>query len=836
MKGTHRPELPKQRSTQKSYFRATFWLLLSSPAWLFLAGIATQAQTDKSIQKQEDQLIRQYTPSGSAPVYRLPKAAPAPVYRPPAAPAPRRSVSEPAAEPAPAPRSAPASAPSQQAEPATAAKPAANLGPLSRYEVEFNRSPVVGNALQLRGAYSEARFGFTRPRDWNVQAVKALIRFKHSPALLANRSNLTVRVNGVSVGSTPLNRRSGQIGQLLVSIPPRVLQNYNEVTLVAQQNNSPECPENPGDPTLWTEVLPDSKVMLDFRPVAVPLDLSNYPYPFFDSLSLDTNRIAYLTPEQPNEAWLTSMAQFQAGLGRLADFRPLETRLFKKLEEVPLGQRLVVIGTPAEQTALRGLKLPLQVVNNQLVDESKTPLAEDVGVLMLGTTRNGQVPVLVVTGNGPEGVSKAVQLLVQADQRKLTTGQYMTVSEVPDVPSPSPRSWPRFIPANDSFKLSDLMGAENKAMEDVTVRGAYSPPVEFNFRALPDDRLKRGSTMTLRYSHSPQVNPRLSTLEVRIDGVPIGGKRLTKEDGVTKDTFKLDLPPDLIKPDSKMQVVFNLTPKELGQCQTMPDQQLWGTVHSDTSFDLQRENAVQLPDLGLLKAGYPFAAPQDLSTTAIAVPDAPNAAELQTLLEFSERLGRLSQSDTVKLRVYTAGTLPEDVRQESNLVGIGRRERFPFPEINEAKGFQLGNFFTRSNGQSQVQTAPDTGGVVKQVVSPWNNNRVLLALTAQDDAGLGKVQDLFERDVLFFQLKDDTVVVNTTKDNPSPYDPDDYSFESFREADRTRQIENTSPVNKVSNFLSNNWYLLPTGIILAALGMYGVAQLYLKRLAVGDKK
>lgn len=835
MKGTHRPESPKQRSPRSQFPRLLVWLLLSTPAWLALGHLTTTAQTNGSLQRQEDQIIRQYTPPSApapAPVYRPPAPAPAPVYRPPAEPAPA-PVAQPETPERPTPAPQPAATPAGEAAPAPAG---ANLGPLSQYVLEFNRSPVVGNALRLRGVYSEARFGFTRPRDWSLQGAKALIRFQHSPALLANRSNLTVRVNGVSVGSTPLNRKSGQIGQLLVNIPANVIQNYNELTLVAQQNNAPQC-SDPGDATLWTEVLPDSKITFDFRPKAVPLDFSNYPYPFFDELNLDPSRIAYLVPNQPSEAWLTSAARLQAGLGRMADFRPIETRLFRRLEEVPPSQRLVVIGTPAEVSALKSLQLPYSLSNNQFVDGSKTPLAEDVGLLMLTTTRAGGIPVLVVTGNGPEGVAKAVQALLQTEARKLGTGAAILVDQVADVPTPAPRQWPRHLPEQDSFKLADLTGLDYKPMQDVTVRGAYAPPVEFNFRALPDDRFKRGSSMNLVYSHSPQINPRLSTLEVRIDGVPIGGKQLRDEGGATRKSFKLTIPENLVKPDSKMQVVFNLTPKELGQCGEGNDQQLWGQVHNDTSFDLNRENSVQLPDLSLLRVGYPFTSPQDLSSTAIALPDNPTNPEVLTLLKFSERMGRSSQAETVKLQVYTTGTLPEDVRKQANLVGIGRRERFPFPEVYEAKGFQLGNFFTRRSGDSQVQTLPDKGGVLKQIVSPWNRDRVVLALTAQDDAGLERVRDVFQKDSLFFRLQDDTVVVNTTEETPSEYDPNAYALESFKEADQHRRIDNTSPLNRVSNFISENWYLLPTGIVLAALSLYGISQLYLKRTAaLGDKQ
>jgi len=697
--------------------------------------------------------------------------------------------------------------------------------------LEFNRSPIVGNSLRLRGTYAEGRLAFTRPRNWNLKTVKAIIRYQHSPALVANRSNLTVRVNGTSVGSVPLNRKNSKIGELAVNIPASLIQNYNELTVVAQQNNVPEGCSDPGDATLWTEVLPDSKLVFGFQPKAIPLDFSRYPYPFFDDLGLDAAEVAYLLPKSLNPSWLTAAARFQAGMGRLADFRPMNTQVIKSLSQLRTNQQLVVIGTPQEQPAIKSLKLPYKIANNQWVDGSKSPLPDDVGLVMLTTVQDGRVPVLVITGNGAEGMAKAVQFLLQPGQRQMGTGAAVLVDQVPDVPSPPLRQWARYIPEANNFQLKDLKSPDNKPWQDVTLRGSYAPPMEFDFRALPDDRLQRGSSMTLFYSHSPQVNPRLSTVEVRLDGVPIGGKRLTAEDGTTRDSLNINLPEDLVTSNSKIQVAFNLVPKEIGECGKMTDQQLWGKIHSDTKFDLNRQQSVKLPDLKLLQAGYPFAAPQDLSNTVIALPDSPSNAELLTLLQVSERLGRLSQSESIKLQVYNGGNLPEETRSRANLIGIGTRDRFPFPEIFNRGGFQLDKFFTRRTEQSQIQTLPDAGGVVKQVISPWNGDRVVLALTAQNNSGLDKIRALFKKNALFFQLKNDTVVVNTTDKNPSEYDVDAYSLSFFQEANRQTRIDNASPLSKTSRFLQDNWYLLPTGIVISALVMYGVAQLYLKRVA-----
>jgi len=222
-----------------------------------------------------------------------------------------------------------------------------------QYVLEFNRSPVVGTRFSLRGIYDEARLGFTRPRDWQIKSVKAQIRYRHSPALYATRSNLTVLINGASVGTIPLNRKQGEIGSAVFDIPLSAIQNYNEVTIGALQNNSPTCTQDPYDPSLWTEVMPDSKIVFNYNPKPIALDFKSFPYPIFDELSLEANRLVYLLPNKVDQPWLTSATRLQSTIGKLADYRRFDTRLIKTLGEVKLTERLALIGTPEQQPALK---------------------------------------------------------------------------------------------------------------------------------------------------------------------------------------------------------------------------------------------------------------------------------------------------------------------------------------------------------------------------------------------------------------------------------------------------------------------------------------------------
>lgn len=698
-----------------------------------------------------------------------------------------------------------------------------------QYVLEFNRSPVVGTRFSLRGIYDESRLGFTRPRDWQIKSVKAQIRYRHSPALYATRSNLTVLLNGASIGSVPLNRKQGEIGSVIFDIPLSALQNYNEVIIAALQNNSPTCTQDPYDTSLWTEVMPDSKIVFNYNPEPVSLDFKDFPYPVFDELSLEPNRLVYLLPNKIDQPWLTSATRFQSTIGRLADYRRLDTRLIKNLNEAKPTERLAIIGTPEQQPALKTLKLPMALADNKILDSNKKPLPPEVGVLMLTTAAESKVPVLVATGNGSVGVGKAVQFLVQSKDRKIGTGQSVIVKDLTLVPTPSLRQWQGYIPLLDTFTLNDLTNRNNERYKDISVRGSDSPPIEIDFRALPDDKMLPGNSMNLVYSYGPQINPKTSLVEVKLDGVALFGKRLSSIDGEIKQNLKIALPEALIKPTSKIQVDFRLDARERRSCSRVTDQQLWGTLHSDTSFTIKRTNAFALPDLKLLQYGFPFAAPQDLSSTAIVLPKDPTVGDLMTLLEFSTRLGRLSKANSVQLSVYTADIFPQDLKDKRHIVAIGTQKTFPFPEALTAGDFALRDA-TRQRVQTDIQPSPDQDGVVKEIISPWNKERVLLVLASQTEPGLEQVQSLFRLDPLFFQIKEDTVLIGVNSPKPETSDPNTYNLE-FLQREQKLQIDKTPVPNRVFQLVSGSWFLLGPAIVAATLLLYGVVQLYLKRVA-----
>lgn len=797
----------------------------------------SQAQSGGAVEQQEDAVIQQHSLPRSTPPAPVVRPAPRPPAnnRPasPAQPAPDRpapTTPAPTTPARPAPDPDPGSTP-PPAEPDEAdPDPATPATPLSQYVLQFNRSPVVGNALQMQGVLSQARIGFTRPRHWQVESTKVILRFRHSPALYANRSNLTVRFNNRHLGSVPLNRADEAIGNVAFDVPTDLIQDFNNVIMEVQQHTSPNCTD-PTDPTLWTEILPDSQVVLNYRPQAIALDFANYPYPFLDRLGLDADRLTYLQPNIVDTLWLTASSRYQAAASRASSGRAIQTRLVKQLNQVNDGDRLVVIGTPAEQPELAELTLPFAIENDRVLDGSGTPLPNGVGVLMLATTSNGSAPVLVATGNDGPAVLKAVQALAQPADQQLLTGQATLVNAVTDVAAPAPMDWPGYLPEGVSrLRLSDLEIAPNQLFQDVTVNGLpVPPPVEIPLRVLPNEQVMRGSEFTLRYSYGPGIDPKRSSVSIMLDGQGIGGERLRSRNGGS-DSVTVTVPPELVTPNSMLAVQFYTFPDAPISCGVLPDQPMWGTVHGNSVLNLNRSNIIQLTDLNNLKTGFPFTAPQDLSNLALVLPNQPSESDVATLLAVSDRMGRLSRGQSVKLGAYTADTFPSEAQQR-NLVGVGLRDNFPIPELfRESSSFRLGEQFSRQSHQSQLQTLPDQAGVIQAQVSPWNRDRLLLGLSAQTTAGLTEIQQVFQQDALFARLNGDTVIVQRTTPNPSVYNQADYQVISLNQ-EAPAILDRRNLGDRIITFLQRNWFLLPGGLVALALLLYGVSQLYLNRLS-----
>ena len=111
-----------------------------------------------------------------------------------------------------------------------------------------------------------------------------------------------------------------------------------------------------------------------------------------------------------------------------------------------------------------------------------------------------------------------------------------------------------------------------------------------------------------------------------------------------------------------------------------------------------------------------------------------------------------------------------------------------------------------------------------------HSDRLLLALTGQTEQGLQELQDLFRQDPLFSRLQGDTVLISRNRESPLAYDTSAYNVQFLQEAPQ-RRVENTDWMTRIQLALQDNWYLVPLGIVVLALLLYSMSQLFINRVA-----
>lgn len=626
-----------------------------------------------------------------------------------------------------------AAAPDEDPAPVDLSPPPAAATPADTRPAHTFRA-TFGDALQmqtdrlLEGIDATEDVVFTVPAGWDILEDPTLeIAFDHSSALLPERSHLTVSVNGHPLHSVALDARNGTAGRLRVRVPRDVLQPYNHVQLRAVQHVSHHC-EEPFDPSLWTRVRKESWVEMAWAPREVSPDLAALPYPFVDDTGYGPVEVAIVAGERPSPATVAAAGRVGLALGRLSPYRPIH--IVTPARDVERAEtHAVVIGLPQENPAIRALLGDVGLKPSQgLVAMVQNPAAPHLAVL-------------VVTGADAEGLARATSALTGQNRSEVLAGARTIVDEAIPSDPPPPARVPRAAPARDRFTLADL------GLPDQTVRGFSAPALRVPL-GLEGDAVVRpgGASATIEYGYAARLDPRLSAMEIRMDGVTVRTVPLDDPDGSPRSSVSIDLPESLIRPDAVLEVVFHTFPKEFDACQYLSDRTLWATLYATSTLELDRDHVAELPDLERLRFGaWPFTLERDDGEVIVALPDVPGPEELAAGVQVAAWLGQRTGAASPALRVAPASEVSFGGSPDAHFVLVA--DGAPHALYDRlARG---GNLVLTGTGGRQLQdearnvllgATPDSAyATIEETLSPANDERAVLVLHAQDRQALAEL-------------------------------------------------------------------------------------------------
>lgn len=620
------------------------------------------------------------------------------------------------------------------------------------------------NGYRLKTVRTQRDYPFTRPKGWKVLPSSNIrLSFQHGANLLPERSSLNVLVNNRILKSIALGKNNVMPTTVNIAVPPELLKDENILSFQVDQHYTYKC-EDPFSEELWTEILPDTALSLNYQWENVKPDFAQYPFPLLDPLNNYTPTvIGYIVPTTASDQTLEAFGAVAANIGQQARWRALKPYVADE-SNLNSSDNLILVGTPTENPAIgsvaSGLDLPLS--GSQFVDQNGAVLPPEVGVLQIIPNPNNPTrAILIVSGNGPEGVKKAGHMLAHNNLRKVLAGRSAIVRDYKKGADYPYRAW-------DSFVLQSGDNFADLGLESQTTRGITGLPIFYRLKMMPDIFLPGRQKVRLHtvYSYASQLDTSQSKLEVLLNGKAIKSVPLDNKAGQSLADLVIEIPTEEMHTFNDLEYRFHMYPEKYDMCRFVTDVHIWGTVHNTSWVEFPGEIKAPLPDVGLVNdGGFPFTAYQDLSQTTLVLPDTVGRTDLEAMLQFLTRLGKESWSHKgIELSAYHAATLNGDAKKNHNLVVIGQKGRNKLlDELNDKATLLMESAWNtlseeQKNKVAQLNYASGQG-IVEEVLSPWNENRVVLLLTGENDTAMVHNAQVFSNDTWFSAIKPGNLMV-----------------------------------------------------------------------------
>ena len=568
------------------------------------------------------------------------------------------------------------------------------------------------------------------PQAWQRPGELTLhLVISHSPLLLPHRSNLTVIFNDVPLTTVPLDSGNADHATLTVPLPldsPRPRSYHLRLIFYMRVSEDP-C-KDLHSPALWSVVHETSWLEFTYPLPAQPNDLAFYPYPLFPTTAVVPSPVYFVLPEQPDPADLEAAGLVAAKLGQLAATDLLSISV-GPLTEVPVGSSTVIIGRPMAQSAIASLEqylpLPLLADRQGFMDAGGAPILPDWGVIqLLSAPWDEETAILVVSGGNEEGLRRAGQALANQAALDLLGGNYALIQAAPR----DAGLYPIAGQVSEKTTLRELTRHD----EDWVVKGHSIQSVHYSFYLPPDWQMENSGYLDLEWAHSPVLWAERSMVDVFLNGTLLKSVACTPENA-DRNTLRVQLPAARLRPGyNTIAVRFTLRLK-LEYCVHEYGEEAWGVIYGDSLLFLPHQEHPRrfTPDLGDFP--YPFNDRPDLGDVILAIPSQPTPAELDGALEIAARLGRAARGRTLSIRLLPADHLAEEDRASHHLIVIGELGRNPLQdEVTRDLTVVGWTWKGLSAGGQPVVIERDGApiGVIEEQVSPWNETRALLLVSA----------------------------------------------------------------------------------------------------------
>lgn len=518
---------------------------------------------------------------------------------------------------------------------ASAAAPSKTISAGPRSETRHLTLLQLGNkeVYKLRNTDGQTTLNFGFRADELATRAVLHLHYSYSPALIPLQSHIRVLLNEQVVGVLPVTRENG--GQPLIRdipVDPRLISDFNRLTLQFIAHYSNDSCEDPLNSSLWADISGESSLDITLDHLALKNDLALLPEPFFDHRDLNRVTLPLIFAASPTRQTLTAAGVVASWFGKLADWRG--SRFPAHLDDVPAGHGIVFATNESRPAFLRD-----------------HPAVTGPSLEIMTNPVDGYSKLLVLWGRNDADLKTAALALVLG--HTAASGAHVGVTDVKEEIPRAPYDAPRWVRIDRPMKFGELVNSP----QDLQVFGHVPNPIVLNLRIPPDlfAWRSRGIPVDLKFRYTPPIRSSESRLIMSINDEMVqafnlmtsgqGGEHRVRLPLIDSALFgagdEVFIPAYKLGARDQLRFDFTFAYQKEGFCKDTQVENVRAMVDDDSTIDMSGfPHYAEMPNLAHFSTlGFPFTRYADLSQTVIVLPEKPTVYDLETMFTLLGRMG-----------------------------------------------------------------------------------------------------------------------------------------------------------------------------------------------------
>jgi len=586
------------------------------------------------------------------------------------------------------------------------------------------------NDLVIQGVTSRQDYYFEVPASRLVAAGSYIeLNFSHSPALIEERSTVTVMLDDLPLGSQYLDKSNLQDARWRLDLDGLELTSgFHKLSVVIHMEATDNLCMDQNNPANWFILQKESVIHLEYTSIYEQGDLSWYPSPFLEKGSLQPYNTIFIVPDEPSEYELLGLAKLARYYSSVVS--NLEHRVYREsdlTDEVLKSGHLIWIGSPASWhgAGMNLLESALKHAGGERMEAG--------AVYVEASGWNDAYDALLITGQ-EEGLSKAVAMMTDEELYGQLSGRFASAANVKLGTSAD-------LAASLSGGRSTVT-LRSLQYEDIVVEGMMVGGARISYLLPAEYDVSKGGKLHVYFNHSKALNFAQSQATVKINDIPVASTYLSQESSEF-GVIEAEIPSSALQGGYiNADISFQFSSNSEG-CSSSSYIGNWAVIDNDSYFSF---STLPNRDLKLQNLPYPFVTNSAWGRTTILLPREMTSDEL-TLFAIVNGLygGSLGSYENVRLVAMPDAITGEEEWLSDNLIVIGLADQLPH-WLTQAETIPMsyadGGWKAMADPVKLTSGTSADAGVIQLFPSAFSKSRDILMLSATSPARLASIGSL----------------------------------------------------------------------------------------------